>query len=164
MEIREERLEDIAAIREVNRRAFGSDLEARIIDALRSKGGLSLSLVALLDGRFVGHIAYSPASIGGVTGAALGPMAVLPEDQRRGIGTRLVEAGNRQLEQRGCPFIAVVGHASFYPRFGFAPAGGRGIRSEWDVPDESFMLLVLDEGKMRGVSGTARYRPEFSSA
>ena len=90
-------------------------------------------------------------------------MAVLPEHQRRGIGSALVTAGNQKLRDAGCPFIIVVGHSSFYPRFGFRPAGSYGITCEWDVPDEVFMLLVLDQEKMEGVSGVANYRSEFST-
>jgi putative acetyltransferase len=102
---------------------------------------------------------YSPLSIGGkVTGAALGPMAVIPERQRQGIGSKLIEAGNQKLKDAGCPFIIVVGHADYYPRFGFRPASERGITCEWDVPGDVFMLLVLDEAKTEGVSGLAKYR------
>jgi putative acetyltransferase len=164
LEIREELPDDAVAIRELNRRAFEQDLEGNIVDALRSNGAALLSLVATLDSRVVGHILYSPASVNGdVWGAALGPMAVLPEYQRQGIGSRLVEAGNKRLEAAGCPFIVLVGHPEFYPRFGFAPARARGIRCEWEVPDDVFMVLVLDEAKMQGVSGWARYAREFST-
>jgi len=152
------------AIRDLNRRAFGGDLEGSIVDALRSNGGALLSLVAIWNGRVVGHIMYSHASVDGeVAGAALCPMAVVPEFQRQGIGSRLVEAGNRKLKEGGCPFIILVGHAHFYPRFGFVPASTHGIKCEWEVPDDAFMLLVLDEGRMQGVSGPAQYRREFSS-
>jgi putative acetyltransferase len=89
-------------------------------------------------------------------------MAVLPEYQRRGIGSTLVETGNRQLEIAGCPFIVVLGHAAFYPRFGFRPAATFGVSCEWDVPDDVFQILVLDLARMTGVSGLARYRNEFS--
>ena len=106
---------------------------------------------------------YSPLLVGGVQGAALGPMAVLPEHQRQGIGSRLVEAGTGHLRDGGCPFIAVLGHATFYPRFGFRPAGTYGITCEWDVPDDVFMVLVLDEAKMSGVVGMAESRTEFST-
>jgi putative acetyltransferase len=75
--VRLERSEDIAAIREVNTRAFAQEQEANIVDALRSNGAARLSLVAILNDRVVGHIMYSPATVGEVTGAALGPMAVL---------------------------------------------------------------------------------------
>lgn len=162
VEIREEVPGDIIAIRDLNKRAFGQDQESNIIDALRSNRAVLLSLVATLNGRIVGHLMYSPASIGKLAGVALGPMAVLPEHQRQGIGTRLVEEGNRRLKELGYPFILVVGHADYYPRFGFRSARSYGIKCEWELPDEVFMLLVLDDSKMHGISGLARYRPEFS--
>ena len=163
IEITEERPGDVVAIRDLNQRAFEQDQEANIVDALRSNGGALLSLVATVNGLVVGHIMYSPVSVGSLRGAALGPMAVLPELQRQGIGSKLVDAGNRQIEAGGCPFIIVVGHPEFYPRFGFKPARTRGITSEWNVPDEVLMLMVLDEGEMQCVSGVAKYRSEFSS-
>ncbi len=164
IEIREERPDDVAAVRELNRRAFGQDQESNIVDALRANGAALLSLVATLNDRVVGHIMYSPVSVGGnVKGAALGPMAVIPERQRQGIGSKLIEAGNQNLKNADCPFIIVVGHANYYPRFGFRPASEHGIKCEWDVPDDVFMLLVLDQVKMEGVSGLAKYRDEFSS-
>ncbi len=164
VEIREEHPDDVAVVRELNRRAFGQDQESNIVDALRANGAALLSLVATVHDRVVGHIMYSPLSISGnVTGAALGPMAVIPERQRQGIGSKLIEAGNRKLKDAGCPFIIVVGHADYYPRFGFRPASEHEIKCEWDLPDDVFMLLVLDEAKMKDVSGLAKYRHEFSS-
>lgn len=163
IEIREERPDDVEAIRNVNKRAFGQEQEGNIVDALRSNRAVLLSLVATLNGRVVGHIMYSPISVGDVAGAALGPMAVLPEHQRLGIGSKLVEAGNQKLKDAGWPFIIVLGHASFYPRFGFTPASALGITCEWDVPADVFMVLILDQQKMNGVSGLAKYRQEFSS-
>ena len=163
IEIREEQPDDITAIREVNRRAFGQDQEGNIVDALRSNGAALLSLVATRNGRVVGHIMYSPVSVGEVTGAGLGPMAVLPAHQGQGIGSTLVRAGNQKLKDAGCPFIVVVGHARYYPRFGFTSASTQAITCEWEVPDDVFMLLILDEMKMQGVSGLATYRHEFSS-
>ena len=160
--IREETPEDLAGIREVNDRAFGQALEGRLVDQLRANGGALLSLVAIDQDRVIGHILYSPASIAGVDGAALGPMAVLPEYQRKGIGSRLVEAGNRTMKDTGCPFIVVLGHAEFYPRFGFASAKPKGITCDWDVPDDVFMVAVLDPARMIAVSGRAVYRHEFS--
>ena len=163
MEIREETAADIEPIHGVNRRAFAQDQEGNIVDALRSNGAALLSLVAIVDGELVGHIMYSPAVVDETTGAALGPMSVLPEFQRQGIGSRLVEAGNQRLKERGCPFIIVVGHAEYYPRFGFIPAIKHNIRCEWDLPDEVFMISVLDSLKMQGISGLAKYRHEFST-
>ena len=162
-DIREERPEDVAAIREVNKRAFGQDQEANIVDALRSNGASLLSLVGIVDGQVVGHILYSPATVADVVGAGLAPMAVLPEFQRHGIGSKLIETGTQKLKDAGLPFIIVLGHSNYYPRFGFKPASIFGIKCEWDVPDEAFMLLVLDQTKMQGVSGLAKYRDEFST-
>jgi putative acetyltransferase len=162
-EIREERGEDVAAIRDVNKRAFNQNHEGKIVDALRSNGAALLSLVATVDGQVVGHIMYTPITVGDVMGAALGPMAVVPEHQGQGLGTKLVQAGNVKLKDAGWPFIIVLGHAKFYPRFGFKPAGDLGITCEWEVPEDVFMVLVLDEEKMNGVSGLAKYRHEFST-
>ena len=164
IEIREERPTDVEAIRDVNTRAFGQEQEGDIVDALRRNGAVLLSLVATLSDRVVGHIMYSPVSVGSeIMGAALGPMAVLPEHQRRGVGSKLVEAGHRRVKDQGWPFIIVLGHSSYYPRFGFMPATNRGITCEWDVPEDVFMLLVLDQANMQGVSGLAKCRHEFSS-
>jgi len=164
IEIREERSDDAVEVRNVNDHAFGQELEGRIVDALRSNGAVTLSLVATSNGGVVGHILYSPIAVGGAIGAALGPMAVLPEHQRRGIGGRLIDEGQRRLEASGCPFVIVLGHDTYYPRFGFVRASAHGITCEWDVPDEAFMVLVLNAAKMAGVIGTARYREEFSAA
>lgn len=162
--IRPEQAADHAAIREIHRQAFGQDLEGAIVDALRANGAAQVSLVASDGDHLVGHILYSPAHVGGIAGAALGPMAVLPDYQRQGIGSRLVEAGNEQLRDAGCPFIVVVGHPEFYPRFGFTPARSAGLSCEWEVPDEAFMALILDEARMGGVRGVVSYQPEFSVA
>lgn len=161
IEIKEERDDDVAAIRDVNKRAFAQDQEGNIVDALRSSGTALLSLVATLNDRVVGHIMYSPATIGDTTGAALGPMSVLPEYQRQGIGSKLVSSGNHRISAAGLPFIIVLGHPNYYPRFGFRPASAFAIKCEWDVPDDVVMLLILDHAKMQNVSGLVKYRHEF---
>jgi putative acetyltransferase len=163
IEIKEECPGDIATIRSLNSLAFGQDQEGNIIDALRANGAALLSLVAALNGRLVGHIMYSPVSLGELMGAGLGPMAVRPGHQRQGIGSKLVQMGNQKLQEAGCPFIVVLGHPNFYPRFGFRPASTFGITCEWEVADDVFMMLVLDQARMHGVSGLAKYRPEFST-
>lgn len=166
--IREETPEDADAIRTVNVSAFGGLVEAGLVDTLRTNCPEMLSLVAVVDGRLVGHIMFTPATIAGdgetIAGMGLAPMAVLPEHQRQGIGTALVGSGLKRLAGAGCPFVIVLGHPRYYPRFGFEPAIRRSIRSEWDVPNEAFMILMLDEARMRGFSGVARYRPEFADA
>lgn len=161
--IRAEEPADVDAIRDVNDRAFGGPNEGRIVDALRAHGSLVVSLVAISRGRIVGHVAYSPVRLGDLVGAGLGPLAVVPGEQRRGIGTLLVEAGNRMLESRGCPFVVVLGHPRFYPRVGFSVAKPLGVTCQWSVADEAFMIRVLDEAAMSGVRGVALYGPEFST-
>ena len=166
--IREEGPDDEQAVREVLVEAFGQELEADLVDKLRKGCDELLALVALMEDRIVGHILFSPAVIEGreqkLQGMALAPMAVLTEYQQQGIGSQLVQAGIEALKQAECPFIILVGHPTYYPRFGFEPASQHGIRSEWEVPDDAFMVLLLDEQQKDGLSGTAKYRPEFSEA
>lgn len=93
----------------------------------------------------------------------LAPTAVLPRRQRQGIGSQLVRRGLDILRERGCPFVVVVGHPEYYPRFGFEPASRHGLASQWEgVPDAAFMVLLLDVHAMAGVSGVAKYREEFN--
>lgn len=168
MQIRQEQKKDIDVISEINRRAFGQDEEAQLVTALRQNCRELLSLVAVERNEVVGHVLFSPVDIvindETVHGMGLGPMAVLPEHQRRGIGTELVLAGIEEIRKRGYPFIVVLGHPQFYPRFGFVPAVRLSIRCRWDVPDDAFMILVLKESEMHGVKGIAEYKPEFREA
>jgi putative acetyltransferase len=164
--IRTETPDDAAAVRHVNEQAFGQPAEADIVDRLRQSCADAVSLVADDDG-VVGHILFTPVVVdsGGrrTRGMGLAPMAVLPERQRQGIGLRLVRHGLDILRERGCPFVVVVGHPEYYPRFGFVRASTHGLASQWDaVPDAAFMVLVLDAGAMALVTGVARYRDEFS--
>jgi putative acetyltransferase len=165
--IRHEQAADTAEIRALNKLAFESDEEAGIIDRLRENCEQLLSLVAVEDKRIVGHILFSPATItgdNGVTnGMGLAPMAVHPEFQRRGIGSQLVERGLAMLREQALPYVIVLGHPDYYPRFGFVPASRYGIRCQWEgVPDEAFMVLILNEKYHGRLAGIARYREEFS--
>jgi putative acetyltransferase len=119
-------------------------------------------LVAEEDREIVGHIMFSPVSLSGH--ADLPPMAVVPSRQRQGIGTALVREGIEQCRANGDDAVIVLGHAEYYPRFGFLPASGWGILSEYDVPDEVFMALELVEGCLAGRSGTIRYHRAFADA
>ena len=168
IKVREELAQDIKAIREVNISAFGQNQEADLVNKLRQNCDGLMSLVAVIQNHVVGHILFSPATIEfedrTIRGMGLAPMAVLPEYQRRGIGAELIHTGITRLKSRGCPFVVVLGHADYYPRFGFEPASHYGIWNEWEVPEEAFMILVINESEMHGVSGVARYQPEFSEA
>jgi putative acetyltransferase len=166
--IRSEQPQDVLQIREVNRRAFGREQEASVVEKLRENCNEILSLVALVADEIVGHILFSPAVIEGekrsVAGSGLAPLAVLPEYQRQGIGSDLVKTGTAQIREGGCPYIIIVGDPEYYSRFGFERASKFGISSEWEVPDEPFMILILDEKAMKGVSGVAKYRQEWAEA
>jgi len=169
MIIRLEQPGDSKDIREINEKAFGRPQEANIIDALRKNCGEVLSLVAVEKEEIVGHVFFSPATIEGkhgiVKGMGLAPMAVLPEFQRRGIGSQLVKAGIKELRKTRCPFIIVLGHPEYYPRFGFEPATRFGIKSQWEgIPDDVFMILWLDTSMVNQITGTAKYRSEFDEA
>ncbi|MHC5076186.1 MAG: GNAT family N-acetyltransferase [Planctomycetota bacterium] len=167
-EIRQEQPEDITAIRMINELAFGRPEEADIVDKLRENCSDTLSLVAVQEGQIIGHIFFSPVVIENdekeIHGMGLAPMAVIPDYQRKGVGSMLVKAGIEKIKQTLCPFIIALGHPEFYPCFGFERASIYGIRSQWEVPDEAFMVLILDNEVMSGVSGTASYREEFNEA
>ncbi len=154
-------------MREVKEQGFGQPGEADLVDALRAAGGVTLSLVAVIDARVVGHILFSPvvvAAPGGGEWAAvgLGPMAVAPEHQRAGIGSALIRRGLDELREAGHLVVVVVGHPSYYPRFGFVRASAHGLRWEHQVPDDVFMVCELSPGALAGRAGEVRYRPEFS--
>ena len=167
IEVRHERLGDEAAIARVNDAAFGQPDESRIVDAVRQAGHMAISLVAVNEDRVVGHILFTPVDMTSsapvLTMFGLGPMAVLPEWQRRGIGSKLVEAGLRECSDVGCQVVVVIGHPEFYPRFGFRPAGAFGLRSEFAVRDEAFMVAELMPGALAGRGGLVRYLAEFGT-
>src|SRR5215469_18213652 len=114
------------AIAELNHGAFGSDGEGTLIARLRHDGLVLVERVALVAGELVGHILFSRLALEidgrGVRSAALAPMAVRPDRQRQGIGSCLVQDGLAELRPIGCEAVIVLGHPTYYPRFGFSPA------------------------------------------
>ena len=95
----------------------------------------------------------------------LAPLAVLPDYQNRGIGGKLIRTGLSEIEQHGWPFVIVIGHPGYYPRFGFETASKYGIRCEYAaVPDEAFMIIVFDPGVLPLEGAVAHYRPEWAEA
>lgn len=167
-EIRFERPDDLAAIRAINEAAFGGIKEADLVDRLRAAGKALLSLVAIHDGAIAGHILFSPVSLDPIDPplvvVGLAPMAVHPELQNRGIGSRLVRAGLERCRSAGHDGVVVLGHPLYYPRFGFVPASRFGLRSEYDAPDDAFMALELRPGAFRSASGVVKYQQEFAAA
>jgi putative acetyltransferase len=165
--IRAERPEDADAVRRVHELAFGRRAEADIVAGIRGACPDVVSLVAADAGIVVGHILFSPVAVECRTGTGmgLGPMAVFPGRHGQGIGSRLVRRGLVILREEGCPFVVVLGHPAYYPRFGFEPASRHGLWPQWEgIPDEAFMILVLDAAAMDGIAGEVRYRPEFGEA
>lgn len=161
--IRRETADDLRAIRSVNEAAFGTPEEADIVDALRAEGRTLVSLVAEADGRVVGHVLFSRMWIrtagGSIDAVALAPLAVVPEHQRQGTGSLLIQEGLRALRSRGETIVIVVGHPAYYPRFGFASERAAALASPF--PAEAFMALELVPGALDGVSGRVEYPKAF---
>ncbi|SCB09417.1 putative acetyltransferase [Rhizobium hainanense] len=164
--LRAEKPEDIDDIRQIITAAFkgaahSSGTEAAIVDALRTAGALTLSLVALdnSSGEIVGHLAFSPVTIGsGIPGwFGLGPVSVRPNRQGQGIGKQLIESGLAQLRERGASGCVVLGDPHYYIRFGFVsdPA----LRYA-DVPPEYFQRIVF---KGTPPIGAVAYHPGFDA-
>ncbi len=158
-----ERPGDIDAIRSVNREAFPKENEARLVDQLR--GGEAwipeLSRFAIQD-VVVGHILFTKAIIGDATPVlALGPMAVRPSHQRRGIGSLLVRSSLDVARALGHGLVIVLGHPKFYPRFGFVRARQHGILPPHDWRDANWMVLPVRDGALEGVRSVVRYPPAF---
>ena len=122
--VRIEALGDRAAIHNVVRLAFGRDDEVNLVDALRDGGYVRASLIAEVERVVVGHILFSDLRIVGATGTvaalALAPLAVLPEYQRRGIGSQLIQTALDACREQGHRIVVVLGHPHFYQRFGFS--------------------------------------------
>ncbi len=167
--IREEKQRDYERVRIVNEQAFGQPDEGRIVDKLRESCKEKVSLVAVSDTAIIGHIFFNPVTIeildGFIQGMGLAPMAVLPNFQNKGVGSLLVNEGLRIIKAMSYPFVIVLGHENYYPRFGFERASQYGITCQWEgVPDDAFMAMIIDEPVMKGVAGIARYRDEFDEA
>ena len=163
--IRPEYPHEVLAIRQVHSEAFGRPNEADLVDALRRAETLTISLVAVQDGHIRGHIAFSPVTITSDTATiaaiGLGPMGVLPAYQRHGMGSQLIAAGLQACRHTPYGLVVVLGHPTYYPRFGFVPAKPYGIVWERDVPDDVFMVQELQAGALAQTQGVVKYHPEF---
>lgn len=165
MKIRSESKLDIDAVWQLNSQAFPTQAEADLVNALRRRAEC-ISLVAEVDSQIVGHILFSPVNVNNganLTLVGLGPMAVSPELQNSGIGTRLVQRGISDCRDNCIDAIVVLGHPNYYPRFGFQPSVNFGIKSEYDVPDDVFMIQELTPKSLAKTNGTIKYHDAFKS-
>jgi putative acetyltransferase len=168
--IRAEEAGDVPGIGRLVTLAFGQDDEARLVDAIRQEEGFDprLSLVASEDGALTGHVLLSPILIrsgsGNVPALSLAPVSVLPERQGEGIGSRLTERALETARELGHRIVVVIGHPSYYPRFGFTPAREKGLEVSWPVPDEAFMVMELAAGALEGIEGEVVFPPAFDAA
>lgn len=166
MNIREETESDIEAIWKVHSDAFETDAEANMVNALRRSGCDHISLVAETDNNIVGHILFTPVKLTGTDNRlkimGLAPMAVMTQYQNKGIGSQLVKAGLERCQERGFDAVVVLGHPGYYPRFGFIPSIKYDIKSEYNVPDDVFMILELVPGCLKNKKGIIKYHETFN--
>jgi putative acetyltransferase len=142
---------DHPAIARINAEAFGGPDEARLVGHLRADGEVLVELVVEEEGAVVGHILFSRLPIvaegrEAVRATALAPVAVSPARQRAGLGSALIVAGLEACRALGVPAVVVLGHADFYPRFGFSPATAAGLEAPFSGPH--FMALEMFPGAL----------------
>lgn len=167
--IRQEAQEDHRPVYALHEAAFGQRDEADLVDALRKNAAAfvpELSLVATQEERIVGHILFTRVQIRDDEGRlhpslALAPMAVSPGSQKTGIGGQLIREGCARAKELGFGSVIVLGHAHYYPRYGFRPASTWKIRAPFAVAAEAFMALELVPAALDRVSGMVVYPPEF---
>ena len=165
--IRQEEERDYAEVYETVRRAFAEAKESdgdeqNLVVRLRKSTAFipELSLVAEKEGQIVGHIMFTRLKIAGTEQLALAPLSVLPEYQRQGIGGKLIVSGHQIAKKNGVYVFRCPRSSSYYPKFGYRPAAGFGIKCPFDVPGEYFMAVNLQ--KANRLEGTVIYPPEFN--
>jgi len=164
MIIRKENQSDVGAITDITKAAFknhpfSNNTEQFIINALRAANALTVSLVAELEGKLVGHIAFSPVTFtdGSENWFGLGPISVLPEFQKKGIGTKLVNEGLNLLKDLGAEGCVLVGDPNYYERFGFKSPNE--LKHE-GVPQENFLAFSFCN---RTPAGIVHFHTAFSA-
>ena len=167
--LRPEEANDIETIFDLNSQAFGRNNEAKVVNLLRCKKTFipALSIVAIKENQLVGHILFTLVEIVDkqakkYQSLALAPVAVHPDFQNQGIGTQMIKYGLNQAQQLGFKSVIVLGHAPYYPRFGFLPASRWNISAPFEVPSYNFMAMELNPGDLDGVSGIVDFPREFS--
>jgi putative acetyltransferase len=163
VEVREERAGDAAAIGSVHLAAFPTPTEANLVEQLRSDGDITASLIAIDDGEIVGHVLFSRMSVEAdgqqLHGWGLAPLSVVPDRQRTGIGSALVEAGIDRARATGVQIIFVLGEPAYYGRFGFDAKSAAAFASPYAGP--YFQARVLAD-LPQPVAGRADYAPAFA--
>lgn len=163
--IREATMSDASGIANVVSAAFDGAFGQELVDLIRElmvdeTAQPALSLVATMNRRIVGHILFTKVSINAAmsprASCILAPLSVHPAHQNQGIGGRLIEAGLKLLGQMGVDLVFVLGHPGYYRRFGFSPAGVKGLEAPYPIPAENadaWMVRELRSGAMKGVTG-----------
>jgi putative acetyltransferase len=162
-DIRREQPGDGPAVRRVLEAAFPTAAEADLAERLRGNGKAVIALVAEDDGQIVGHVVFSPLTIeplAGTVGLGLGPLAVLPDHEKHGVGRRLVQNGLAECKKWGAGFVTVLGEPEYYGRFGFDIARAHGLRNEL-AADDHFMVFELKNHGLPPRDSMIRYAPEF---
>lgn len=170
--IRQENINDNNKVYNVVKKAFQRAIhsdrdEHNLINRLRESENYipELSLVALVNKEIVGHIMFTKLSIINkeekYESLALAPLAVTPEYQKKGVGSRLIQEGLEIAKDLGYNSVVVLGSDEYYPSFGFKEALKFEIKAPFEVPSKNFMAIELKENSLNGISGTVEYAKEF---
>ncbi|MCS7463334.1 N-acetyltransferase [Paenibacillus doosanensis] len=171
MIIRSETADDYKEVYNLNYEAFGRRHdEAELVERIRQSEEFvpELSIVAELDGKLAGHVLLSKAAVFNENGKrqeviVLAPIAVRPDMQKKGVGSQLITEGLKRSRALGYPAVLLIGHPSYYPKFGFKPARAFGLElHQYQVPDPVFMVCELNEGALQNLRGELRYPAAFS--
>ncbi len=167
LEIRQENKKDCAEVYNVIKKAFMSaehcdGNEQDLVVNLRESNNFipELSLVAIDDNKIVGYILFTKIRIGKYEELALAPLAVLPEYQKQGIGKKLIEEGHKKAKKLGYQYSIVLGSERYYPKLGYVPASQYGIKAPFEVPNENFMAIELNNTDVE-ITGVVEYAKEF---
>lgn len=165
--VRGERTSDLADISEINRLAFGREDEARLVEDVRKSKNyeFGFSIVAVKEDVILGHALFSKAFVvhkgRRFKCLALGPIAVLPEHQRNGIGKALIEEGFERAKEVGFGAVVVIGDPIYFGQFGFKPATVYKIRCSFNKIPDNFLVKEISRNALRGIIGTVQYAKEF---
>lgn len=167
IKIRQENIDDYEEVYNVIKTAFetaehADGNEHELVVVLRKSDSFipELSLVAVKDNKIVGYILFTKIKIGEYEELALAPLGVLPEYQKQGIGSELIKKGHKLAKVLGYHYSVVLGSDKYYTKFGYIPASKYGIKAPFEVPDENFMAIKLNDTDTE-VIGIVKYAKEF---